>query len=279
MKEPGCYCITPIDNAPVYSDFPGLLIPNCLVNVTTSGQSQLCVINMTNSALQLPKDLTIAIAERVRENEITLLETNQIKSSEKNNGSVKDYPDQGVKVELNHVPPEQKETLQELINKYKHIFASKDIELGKTNVVTLQIDTKDEEPVKQRPYKTPLTLRPQLEQQLEEMLQAGIIRHSSSAYAAPIILVPKKDEGMRLVVDFRKLNEKVIKNSYPLPNIEDVISQLGGCKYYSKIDMKAGFWQIGIKEEDKHKTAFTCFLGLFEFEVMPFGLTTSPSVF
>ena len=94
-----------------------------------------------------------------------------------------------------------------------------------------------------------------------------------------MILVPKKDGEMRMVIDYRKLNKNIIKNSYPLPNIEDVINQLGGAEYFSLCDLRSGFWQIGIDEADRHKTAFICHKGLFEFNRMPFGLTVAPSVY
>ena len=92
------------------------------------------------------------------------------------------------------------------------------------------------------------------------------------------MVVKKKDGGNRFCVDFRKVNTVLVKNSYPLPNIEDMLTRLGKAKYFTCLDLKSGYWQIKIKE-DKPKTAFPCHLGLFEFNKMPFGLASAPLVF
>ncbi|CAF1521778.1 unnamed protein product [Rotaria sordida] len=115
---------------------------------------------------------------------------------------------------------------------------------------------------------------------IRELLQSGLIRHSYSNYAAPAMLVPKKDNTWRMVVDYKKLNSITIKDNHPLPNMEQTIQILGGgYQFFSKLDMKSGFWQIPIKEEDKHKTAFITPDGLYEWNVLPQGLKNSPPSF
>ena len=278
LQEGGNYCVTQLENAPVLSEHPGVVIPNCLISVINGCKTQLVVINLTDHPFTISPGNTVALAERIEEHEIAYTDNCSDASP-----TIRDTkcPIDDIdlsKCKLDHIEPDKKEQLMDLLNRYKHVFANKDTQLGRTNVVKLKIDTGDSPPVRQRPYRMPLTLRPELEKQLDEMLEAKIIRPSSSAYSSPIILVPKNNNEYRLVVDFRKLNENLVKNAYPIPNIEDIISHLGNCQYYSKLDLKAGFWQVAIEEGDKHKTGFVCEKGLFEFEVMPFGLANSPSV-
>ncbi len=113
----------------------------------------------------------------------------------------------------------------------------------------------------------------------QEFINANLITESHSPYAAPAFLVKKHDGTHRLVVDYKKLNLITIKDSSPLPNMEDTIRKLGeGYKYFSKLDLKSGFYQIPIREADK-KTAFTTPFGLFQFNVLPMGLKNSPPTF
>ncbi|GBN99673.1 Retrovirus-related Pol polyprotein from transposon 17.6, partial [Araneus ventricosus] len=110
-------------------------------------------------------------------------------------------------------------------------------------------------------------------------LDQGIVRQSSSEYASPIVLVKKKDGTARLCVDYRKLNRKLVKDRFPLPLIEDVLDKLQDAKEYSTLDLKNGFFHVEVNEDCKHFTSFVVPDGQFEFNKVPFGLSTSPSVF
>ena len=160
------------------------------------------------------------------------------------------------------------------------LFAYSDIDLGFTNKVKMRIDTQDHPPIRQKAYRTPFLERPKVEAQIQDMLNSNIIRPSTSPWSSPIVIVPKKDGTRRMCVDFRKLNNITsTKNSYPLPDIQDILSCLKGAKVYSCIDLKSGYWQIKMAEEDRPKTAFICHKGLFEFNIMPFGLCSAPPIF
>ncbi|GJU08191.1 putative reverse transcriptase domain-containing protein [Tanacetum coccineum] len=119
----------------------------------------------------------------------------------------------------------------------------------------------------------------QLSEQLRELLKKGFIRLSSSPWGAPVLFVKKKDGSFRMCIDYRELNKLIIKNRYPLPRIDDLFDQLQGSSVYSKIDLRSGYHQLHIKEEDIPITAFRTRYGHFEFQVMPFRLTNASDVF
>lgn len=134
-------------------------------------------------------------------------------------------------------------------------------------------------PIAKAPYRLAPPEMQELSQQLEELLDKGFIRPSSSPWGAPILFVKKKDGSMRMCIDYRELNKLTVKNRYPLPRIDDLFDQLQGAAWFSKIDLRSGYHQLKVREEDVHKTAFRTRYGHFEFVVMPFGLTNAPAAF
>lgn len=134
-------------------------------------------------------------------------------------------------------------------------------------------------PVKKRAYRlSPLELD-ELKRQVEDLMKRGYIQPSVSPFGSPVIFVKKKSGEMRLCVDYRALNAITIKNSYPLPKIDELLDKLHGAQVFSKIDLASGYHQIRVAEEDVQKTAFQCQLGHFEYRVLPFGLCNAPSTF
>ena len=119
----------------------------------------------------------------------------------------------------------------------------------------------------------------EIKKQIKELLEKGYIRRSSSPWGAPVLLVENKDKSLRMIVDYRALNEVTIKNKYPLPMINDLFDQLQGAKVFSKINLRSGYHQLKIREKDIPKTAFTTRYGLYEYTVMSFGLTNAPAYF
>src|SRR6202163_2243704 len=135
------------------------------------------------------------------------------------------------------------------------------------------------EPPVRSPYRMSIAEQDEIKKQLAELIDKGHIRVSKSQYRSPVLFVKKKDVSMRLCIDYRALNKITIKNKYPLPRIDELLDRLLGAKYFSKIDLRAGYWQVRIADEDVHKTAFRTRYCHYEFLVMPFGLTNAPATF
>ena len=166
-----------------------------------------------------------------------------------------------------------------MIQENSDLFADKDTELGRTDIIGMRVDTGDHPPIRMKPYKTPFALRGLVDRQINDMLEAGVIRPSHSPWSFPVVLAKKKDGSKRFCVDFRHLNSITTKHNWPMPTIDDILPSLGKSKFFSMCDLRAGYWQVKMAPEDKQKTAFICHRGLFEFNVMPFGLSCAPGIF
>lgn len=188
------------------------------------------------------------------------------------------------RLRTSHLNAEERANLENLCAQYADVFYIEGEALTFTNQIKHSIKTTDELPVYTKSYRYPYVHRQEVRDQISKMLEQGIIRPSNSAWSSPIWVVPKKSDASgktkwRLVVDFRKLNEKTIDDKYPIPNIADILDKLGNCQYFSTLDLASGFYQVEMEPSDIPKTAFNVEHGHFEFLRMPMGLKNAPSTF
>ena len=174
---------------------------------------------------------------------------------------------------------EDQEKFVKLLMTYNSVFSKGDRDLGYTEVIKHQIDTSDTPPIRQRYRSIPPSQYQEVRQHIQELLDAGVIRESTSPWASPIVVVRKRDQSIRLCVDYRRLNTVTHKNSFPLPRIDESLQALGKAKYFSVLDLTSGFYQVAMAEDDMQKTAFITPFGLWEYTRMPFGLCNSPATF
>ena len=175
-----------------------------------------------------------------------------------------------------HLSQSQVQELHALLQKYDGIFRNL---LGYTTLTEHRIITDQSVPVCLPPYRIPQAFREEVDRELKEMLKHGVIEHSSSDWASPMVTVRKKDKSLRLCVDYRRLNALSKADAYPMPRVEDLIDRVGNATYITTLDLTKGYWQVPVAVEDREKTAFTTPCGLFQFTRMPFGLKGAPATF
>lgn len=201
-----------------------------------------------------------------------------------------DVPHHSIKKSLfenlrtNHLNEEEKKALFNVIANNQNCFHLDDQHLSCTNVGEHAVHTKDDVPVHVKTYRYPFCHKEEVGSQIRKMLDQKIIRPSNSPWSSPIWVVPKKKDASgkkkwRLVIDYRKLNEKTIDDRYPIPNITEILDKMGKCVYFSTLDLASGFYQIPLREEDRKKTAFSVDNGHYEFTRMPMGLKNAPATF
>ncbi|MCG7876478.1 MAG: DDE-type integrase/transposase/recombinase [Candidatus Thiodiazotropha taylori] len=265
----GVYSVTAIETNFICNE-PGLMISNSIAKLNKCRSLPIMVVNQTNKTMKVKRGCVIATIEAIDPKQINGLDNIKTKVFQTDK---KDWTSE-VDVPENHKP-----TIVKFLQKHHDLFAVKDSELGHTDTVKMKLDTGDHPPIKLRPYRAPIQNREVIEKAVDEMLDANVIRRSKSPWSFPVVIVDKKDGSKRFCVDFRKLNQITKPNSYPLPLIDDILALLGKAKYFTSLDLKSGYWQVLMDETDKEKTAFACHRGLFEFNVMPFGLSNAPAIF
>ena len=166
----------------------------------------------------------------------------------------------------------EEEQVRKVITSFPSVFSDKP---GRTNIIQHKIELTSPEPIRCKPYPLPYSMRESLRDDIQNMLDMGVIRPSQSPYAAPVVLVRKKDGSNRVCVDYRKLNYVTVVDPEPMVKIEDVFRDLCKDRFFSKIDLSKGYWQFPIREEDVHKTGFVTPDGEYEFLRMPFGMVNS----
>ena len=169
--------------------------------------------------------------------------------------------------------------LDNLLGTFKDQFAKDETTIGTTPLTQMSIDTGDSDPVSQKPYPIAMKHYQWVKEEIDKLLEAGVIRNSHSSWLAPIIVVPKGDGGKHLIIDYRALNKVMRKFVWLMPKVEDIFSQLNGAKYFSTLDLRAGYHHIGLTTDSIPKTVFTSPFGKYEYVKVPFGLAQAPAYF
>jgi hypothetical protein len=180
---------------------------------------------------------------------------------------------------LEGLPPEQKDKALKLFKKYRQAFSEDDLDLGCAEGIEHTIDTGDHRPICQRPIRRSKHAKNEVNVKIQKLLDTGLLIHSNSPWASPMLIVKKKDGSNRVVIDYRKLNDISKKDSYPLPRIDNALDKLGGAKYFSAMDLISGYWQIDLPKKDQEKCAIITQQGLYQPTQMPQGLCNAPATF
>ena len=172
--------------------------------------------------------------------------------------------------------PQQRQECMELVDHNREVFSAKP---GTTHLAVHEIHTKQGKVVNQRPYRVPEAHKETIREEVKKMLELGVIEESHSAWASPIVLVPKPDKSTRFCNDFRKLNEISEFDAYPMPLVDELIDRLGMARFITTLDLTKGYWQVPLSPASKEKTAFATSEGLFQYTKLPFGLHGAPATF
>lgn len=247
---------------------------------TVNGKKEILlrIYNYGSNEIQIEKDTIIA---RIGMVEIT----NKLETAKRIDAMNSDEPKNELRNDIKKIIEEEKlteiekEKLNELLNEFIEIFAKSKMDIGFTGIVQHTIDTQNNAPIKQKPYRIPYALEGIAMKEVEDLLQKEIISPSSSPWTSPVVLVEKKNGDYRFCIDYRKLNGVTKKDAYPIPNINEVLDKLNSNKYFTTLDLAAGYWQIAIADKDREKTAFQIKDNLYEFNRLPFGLSNAPATF
>lgn len=248
--------------------FPGLYISRTIVNPQNC---YLRILNTNNRAVEIKK--------------ILKLETQDLTEFEfvSTDNSTNNRKDEVLKTLAKNIPNHASTKLFDLCSSYSDIFALPSDKHTVNNFYTQSLQLTDNSPVYIKNYRYPNSQKEEIDSQVKHMLNNNIIEPSCSNYNSPIILVPKKSvngvKKYRLCIDFRELNKKLIPDKYPLPRIDEILDNLGKTKYFTKLDMFSGYFQVPLEKRSKHLTSFSTAQGSFQFNVLPFGLNVAPNSF
>ncbi|XP_034560089.1 uncharacterized protein LOC117827597 [Notolabrus celidotus] len=177
------------------------------------------------------------------------------------------------------VPEQWKTSLRQKLAQRAAVFSLDELDVGLAKGVEHNIRMSDPRPFRERSRRIAPADIDDVRRHIQKLLAAGIIKESRSPYASPIVIVRKKNGDVRMCIDYRTLNSRTIPDQYTTPRIDEALDCLSGSKWFSVLDLRSGYYQIAMKEEDKEKTAFICPLGFYQFERMPQGITGAPATF
>ncbi|KAK0134254.1 Retrovirus-related Pol polyprotein from transposon opus [Merluccius polli] len=270
---------------PVDNELPtGILLSRAFLS-PDRGQILVPVINVETREVWLPARMMLGTLFMVEQQ----ISSQKVTFQEETDGSERVAVVQSLSLEHNTLDlsslswptlaPHQEQHGKALLQRYSTVFSQREGDVGCTDLIEHEIPLIDDTPVRQRYRRLPPSQYEQVKAHIQDLLDREIVRVSCSPYSAPIVVVQKKDGTICLCVDYRQLNAKTRKDTFPLPRIEESLDALAGAKLFSTLDLTSGYNQVPMAEKDRQKTAFCTPFGLFEFNRMPFGLCNAPSSF
>ena len=248
------------------------LCPLPILGNVSQGLIRVPLVNLSDESITVAARSIVAVAHEAVIRQVEVTEESVPERSQ----STPDWSLLDINPDLE---PGDRARLDALLVRYKDSFAWSDMDFGYTDRVKHQIRLTCDTP-QARPFRRiPPSALAEVKSHIEDLLSKGIIEPSSSPYAAPIVVVRKKNGDIRLCCDYRALNAVTRRDSFPLPRIDDCLDAIGGSAFFSTLDLKSGYHQVAIAEEDQAKTAFICPFGLYQWRRLPFGLSGAPMTF
>ena len=236
---------------------------------------QVLVINNSNQHVNFPKGMKIGHLEPPID-DLAQIPINSVTTQRMLPKAIKPDSFTPPKYQLDSTTQQQ---LDYLLGAFKDQFAKDETTIGTTPLKQMSINTGDSDPVSQKPYPIAMKHYQWVKEDINKLLEAGVIRNSHSSWLPPITVVPKGDGGKHLIIDYRALNKVTRKFVWPMPKVEDIFSQLNGAKYFPTLDLRAGYHHIGLTTDLIPKTAFTSPFGKYEYVKVPFGLAQALACF
>ncbi len=278
-------------NVIVHGRMDNIILPH-LVTTVANKSFKVPITNVTAKSIKIPRGACLSIAEVI---EPEMIFESERKSLEQDNQAevcavtasplpsppltTPATPPPAVsRAKLAHLSPLNKKQIKDVLSKFPSVFAE-DGEIGLLPEIIHHIPTGDSPPVQTRQWRLPQASKEVIKEECQNVLKQDVIEPSSSPWLSPVVLVRKPDKSYRFCVDYRKVNDLTVGDSYPLPLIQEIMDSFGEAKYFSTLDAKSAYWAVPIAESDRPKTAFSDGTKLFQFKRMPFGLKTAPSTF
>ena len=208
------FVVSQLPSSPCFDNEPGILLPNALVKLSQNKHIPWAIVNETGRHMYFKKGQVLGTATKYKESDVKPNISSVTAEEVKQRNSPSDVLST---FSLDHIPVDQRQALAELLENNLDLFVQKDDELTSTNITEMRINTQNHPPAYQAPRRPPLAYRPILEEQVQEMLNANVIRRSNSPWMSPVLLVPKKDGSMRFCVDFRKVNAITVRPAASIP--------------------------------------------------------------
>ena len=262
-----------------FGNEPGVFLINGVAKPQAHRRVAGVLVNNTTRFMNFKKGNVIASIEVLKDSDLLVCQAEGVDEQKDSDKDDKKKGTGPVEYNINDslITEKEKQQLIDLLDENEDLFAKHDYDIGRTELIEARIKTSDEIPIRKKPYGVPLALRDKVDQQINQLLQHGVIRPSNSPWAFPLVVAKKKNGKLRLCVDYRLINAKTEKFYWPMGSIDDIFASLAKARYFSSLDISNAYHHIPVAEEDIPKTAFVWEKGVYEYGTLPFGLSNAPS--